>query len=156
MRPPQNQRRILTPAEKESLQRQISDHKEDTGTPIDRNLYTPDRVDDPLERASIARAKRVLKNGEPDSLNRAEKQKMEEANKVDVDWLQKNMVPRSHVNARPGPDQNDFRKAVNEMATKENSREFQLVAQRVKNRMRSLHPNDPHLSNLESIRPETR
>lgn len=156
MRPQRNERRILTPAEKSSLQARIDEHEEDTGRQKDNNLYFPERVNDPQERAGIARAKRVLANGQPDSLSRAEKLKMEEANKVDVTWLRKNMVPRSHVNLRPGPNDPEFRKAVNEMATKENSREFQIVAQRVKNRMRSLYPNDPHLSNLDSIRPETR
>lgn|SRR3990167_4827292 len=156
MRPKRNERRILTPAEKGSLKARIAEHVEDTGKQTNENLYVPERVNDSIERDGIARAKRVLEQGEPDSLNRSEKTKMEEANKTDISWLQKHMVPRSHVNARPGPDNSDFRKAVNEMATKENSREFQIVAQRVKNRMRSLYPNDPYMSNLESIRPPTR
>lgn len=156
MRPNRSERRILTPAERESINRRIVEHKEDTEQPENRNLYIPDRTDDRIENAGIKRAQYVLKSGELDNLNRSEKIKMEEANKHDVKWLQERMVPKSHVNCRPGPDQTDFRKAVNEMATKENSREFQIVAQRVKNRMRQLYPNDPHLSNLETIRPEKR
>lgn len=156
MRPKRSERRILTPAERESMTRRIAEHDEDTKTGGNPNIYIPERSNDKAEQASIDRAKRVLENGEPDSLNRSEKVKMEESNKIDIKWLQERMVPKSHVNCRPGPDQNDFRRAVNEMATKENSREFQIVAQRVKNRMRELYPNDPHLANLETIRPNTR
>lgn len=150
------ERRILTPAEREGLKQRIAENEEDTQQPQNRNLYIPERLNDPLERATVAREKRVLAEGEPDSLSRAKKIKMERQAKIYKEWLQRSMVPKSHVNLKPSPSDPSFRMAVNEMAKKENSREFQDVAKRFKNIMRELHPNDPHLSNLETIRPNNR
>lgn len=156
MSPKQKERRILTPAEKEGLEQRRREMEEDTNTPANRNLYIPERVNDPMERQTAAREARVLREGEPDSLSRAARIKKEQRAKIDREWLQKHMVPKSHVNLRASASDPEFRKAVNAMAKDENSREFQEVAQRHKNDMRELHPNDPHLSNLETIRPNSR
>lgn len=150
--PPKAGRRILTPAETESLQQRVADHEEDISTPSNRNMYNPDRVNDPIERQGNERIKRVLKNGQPDSLNKHQRATLEGNVKRDIEWLQKSMVPKSHVNLRPGPQEPGFRKAVNEMATKENSPEFQTVAQRAKNGLRQLGRD----SNLELYRPDSR
>ena len=146
----------MTPAERESLEQRQKEREEDTQAPENRNLYIPDRLNDPLEKATAAREQRVLQEGQAGSLSRAQKIKTERQAKIYREWLQKSMVPKSHVNLRASASDPEFRKAVNEMAAKENSREFQEVAKKFKNLMRELHPNDPHLSNLETIRPNSR
>jgi len=147
-------RRILTPAETQSLTTSIKDNADDTAVINHRNLYNPDRVNTPAERETIERQKRVLAQGQPDSINKHERASLENRNKQDKEWLQKNMVPKSHVMLRPNPMDPQYRKAVNEMARRENSPEFQKVAERFKNGMRQLGRFED--ANLETIRPSSR
>ena len=149
---PYNKRKILTPAEKQSINERIGDRQEDL---VDSaSHYNPEnlRVNDPIQDASHEREQTVLKNGEPEPLNKHEKNQVEKRLNQNLDWLKKSMVPKSHINLKPGTDDNSFRKCVNEMAGKENSRQYQEVAQRCKNDLKLLGRD----SNLESFRPATR
>ena len=150
--PEMRQRRILTPGEKDSINERISDRKEDMSGGESQSHYIGDRANDPAEAATDAREKRVLRDGEPDSLNKNRRAELEKASKRDEEWMQKSMVPKSHIHMRPGPEDTMFRKCVNEMAGKENSPEFQKVAERWKNDQRQLGRE----SNLERIRPASR
>ena len=101
--------------------------------------------------------KYVLKQGEPDSLNPQEKARKEKRAETLRAWLQKHMVPRSHIGLRShqdGVQSLEFQKAVKEMAEKEMSAEFQKAAEEYKNIQRELGRDE--MANLEEIRPMER
>lgn len=149
---------VLSPTEVEGLEREIrefEDSKKETET-----TYTPSGSGESRHGgqsshndANIRRYKKVLEQGKPGSVGRSEFILREKQMAKDREWLQKNMVPKSHVSLRASPDP-EFRKAVNFMAQREMSREFQEVAQRYKNNARMLHPDDRELHNIETIRPD--
>ena len=152
---PGRQRRILTSAETEAISRRLKETEDDRATPTNPNIYNPDPVHSRQEDRSTRRARAVLKNGQPDTLSAGQRKKMEYQAKIDKEWMVKQMVPKSMTRLRPDPSNTDYRRGATTMARVENSVEFQEVAQRYKNAQRQLHPNDPHLANLESIRPES-
>lgn len=148
------QRRILTPTETEKFEEAIeqdkSDRKETEFTfPGESRAGSPD--------LQLQRINRALKDGRPELPNKHERLKLEKTAVQLRDWLQKSMVPKSHVRLREqrgGVQDPEFRKAVDEMARREMSSEFQTVAQEYKNIMRIL--GRPDEANLENIRPDTR
>lgn len=152
--------KVLSPTEVAGLEREISE-AEQMQRETD-SQYTPSGAGsgrhDPnalsaTNDPNIARYKRVLMEGKPGSVGHRERVLREKQMEKDKEWLQKMMVPRSHVTLKASPDP-EFRKAVNFMAKMEMSTEFQTVAQRYKNNARLLHPDSPELSNIESIRPD--
>lgn len=144
--------KVLSETELEGLKREIAEHEGDRKETD--QFYDPGHQYGDETNEVIRRYKRVVERGTAPELTREQRVKMERQMGVDKEWLQKNMVPKSHFMLRPGPDP-EFRKAVNFMARKEMSQEFQEVAQRFKNNARRLHGKEaPELSNLETIRPD--
>lgn len=143
--------KVLTPTEVEGLQRELDENAADAKETD--MTFSPNKQYSGETNAVMRRYRRVLERGKPGSLSKNEKIRLERQIKMDREWLQRNMVPRSHAMLRAGPDP-AFRKAVNFMAQKEMSREFQKVAERYKNNARKLWPDSPEMANLETIRPE--
>ncbi len=143
--------KVLSPTEVQGLETQLRDHEEDRKETD--GSYSPDRPNSDDADPTIRRYKRVLQRGKPGSVSKQERYKRERQMEVDKEYLQKMMVPRSHVTLRASADP-EFRKAVNFMAKQEMSSEYQTVAQRYKSNARLLYPDSPELSNLETIRPD--
>jgi hypothetical protein len=154
-RPVGRPRRILTPTETESFEKIISENDRDK-IETDEEYPLPQLLKG--DDGQIKSIKRVLKeSGDSDSLNEHQKMKLEDRGKQLKEWLQKCMIPKSHIGLRPSKDgvQNyDFQKAKNDMAMKEMSSEFVQVAEEYKNIMRTL--GRPEEANLEIIRPDSR
>ncbi len=151
----ERERRILTPAEKESLNRQIQNHEEDSkaGGP---GYYVPkDRQDSPEEAATIARAKRTLARGEVGPMSRGEKIQVEKRAEQLQGYLTSKMLSKAEMALKPGTGPS-FRKVVNEHSRVEMSPEFQKAATEWKNCRRRMDPHDPGVGNLEHIRPDKR
>lgn len=146
------ERRILPPQERERLETELESRLEDRKFKPGSHTWQPGRVNDPREKAMIQRIKKTLDNGQPDTLNKSERARLEAEERQLREWLASKMVPRSHTQLRAGPDP-AFRKAVNFMAQNENSSDFVRKAERWKNIRRQLEPDDPNAANLESIRP---
>lgn len=103
----------------------------------------------------IKRVEKVLKESEPDSLSRHERDQMEKRARDLKAWLQKNMNTKGQVRLRPndGTVQSyEFRRAVSDMVKHEMSAEFQQRAQEYKNIMNQLGRSEE--ANLEAIRPD--
>ena len=149
------QRRILTPTEKEKFEERLQEDKADR---TETESTFPGEVRFPgVEDGQISRIRKTIKEGEPDSLNKYERDKREKRAVFLKSWLIKHMVPKSHVHlrAQSGGVQNpEFRRAVDEMARVEMSPEYQKVASEYKNIMREL--GRPEDANLEFIRPDSR
>lgn len=148
------QRRILTPTETEKFNDAVTQEKEDQR---ETDFVFPGESRATLPNEQINRIKRTLKDGQAVPLTKAEKLAREKRVALLKEWLQKSMVPKSHVRLRSqagGVQDPEFRKAVDEMARREMSTEFQTVAQEYKNIMREL--DRPEDANLEYIRPDTR
>ena len=150
-RPPT--RRILTPAENKGMQQEVKDNKQmmtETAT-----TYQPFKSL-PIQESKIKRIEKTLKEGQQDSLNEYDKNELEKEKRELKEWLQKHMVPKTHIGLQPqkgGVQDNEFRKAASFMSNNEMSGEFQLKAERYKYVCRELGHNED--SNLENIRPET-
>jgi hypothetical protein len=150
---PPRERRILPPQERERLEAELESRLEDKKFKPGKHTWQPERVNDPRERAMIQRIKKTLDNGTPGSLSASEKSRLESEAKTLRGWLRSKMLTRRQASLRAGPDP-AFRKAVNQMAQNENSLEFVRRAERWKNIMRQLDPDDPNVANLETIRPD--
>jgi hypothetical protein len=148
------QRRILTPTETEKFNEAISEDVKDQKE-TEFTFPGPSRMN--VVNEQLGRIKKTLKEGQAEPLSKSEKQARERRIVTLKAWLQRNMVPKSHVRLRSqsgGVQDPEFRKAVNDMAKREMSPEFQQVAQEYKNIMRELER--PEDANLEEIRPDTR
>lgn len=97
----------------------------------------------------IYRRQKALKNQSPVELDRKDRLKLERMMAKDREWLKKNMVSR-RMNSL-SPKHPDFNDAVTK-CEKEHSDEFKSVANRYKNAMRQLEPNDPNAANIEKLR----
>ena len=109
----------------------------------------------------MRRAKRVLDRGSPVDLSRRERAAMERQAKEDAEFLRRQMVPKKVYNQPSVFHRGDrieqnpaFAKAQSAVEKREvmNS-EFQKRANRYKNSMRQLDPDNPEASNLERLRP---
>lgn len=146
------QRRILTPTEVEGFKDLISSDK---AMKTETDEFYPSVPNMPKSE-QIKRVEKTLSDGEVDSINKWDKNKLEKRAAELKEWLVKNMVPRSHIGLRiskDGVQSIEFQKAKNFMAQKEMSSEFQKMAIEYKNIMRRLER--PEEANLENIRPET-
>lgn len=109
------------------------------------------QVDAGNAQRQIRRLETILRNGAPDSITKGQRTRLEKEAAGLREWLQGQMVPRSH--AKIGYSHPDFQKTVNH-GVREHSPEFSQKADRFKNIMREIAPDDPNKANLESIRPE--
>ncbi len=153
-------RRILTPVEREGLNRELRTIESDRageveGVPrrmqgfIDKEYRGSQQgAMDDRER----RIRRTLASGAPDPLVGNERVKVETLEKQLRESLQKRMITRKMMALRPGSI--EFTKAKNSMAKNEMSAEFNKDAAAWKNLRRRLDPEDPDAANLEAIRPE--
>lgn len=148
----QRERRILTSTESAALTKVVSDQKSD-GKETDQ-FYRPDIAQADGTDAQARRAQQTLRRGEPEPLNKHEKQALEdEAGKL-KEWFISKMVPRSGVSQRQtvnGVQNYDFGKAVKLVVDVELAPDYQRNAQRYKNIMRMLGREED--GNLESFRP---
>lgn len=159
--------RVLSYGDRERIKRALDSERkrlrgETEGVPNRLQRYIDDQVkENPKHiKANIEKLERVLSQGSPDSLSKAERIRRERMIQQDKEWLQKNMVSRKSYNLgwrdiRDGRcTKADYDKAV-QGCVNEMSPQFQKVANRYKNNMRELQPDDPNSSNLENIRPES-
>ena len=114
---------------------------------IDKNVD----IDKGLLNHQIKRLEKVLSNGSPDSLSKARRSAIERQVQKDKEWLQGKMVNKRLLNVKYKDA--DFEKAKQACAV-EMSKEYQAVANRYKNSMRQIDPDNPDASNLERIRPD--
>lgn len=150
------QRRILTPTETQKFEEAVHTDKDDRQE-TEFTFPGESRQGIPTDE-QMKRIQQALKDGKAETPeNKREIAKLEKRAAVLKEWLQKSMVPKSHVRLRSqsgGVQDPEFRKAVDEMSRKEMSSEFQTVAQEFKNIMRTLGRHED--ANLEYIRPDTR
>lgn len=110
----------------------------------------------------IRHMKRVLDKGSPRDLSRREKQVLEKQATEDREYFKRHMVPQKVYqapsvfyegeNRRANPNFDKAQKAVFEREV--NNLEFQKRANRYKNNMRELDPDNPNSSNIEQFRPK--
>jgi len=163
-----NLRNILSFNEREKIKRDIQSEKrrlagETEGIPnrLQRFIDPAVREDPRRVLANIKKLERSLSNGSPGSLSKYERNRKEKMVREDGEWLKRNMVPQSHINLgwrdikEHRTTQKEYDKAVTGCLV-EHSPEFLKRAQRFKNNMRELAPDDPNVSSVESIRPESR
>lgn len=158
-------RRIMPLNERERLQREIGLDQQDMSgeipeasraqkkylmrIPGEENMLN-------VNRKALAQKIKALRDGQPDSISKHERVKMEKEEKELAEWCSKRMVPVEDVQLRPsekGVSTPDFVRAVNHMSKNEHSPEFMEKANRLKNIRRQLNPDDPMAGNLEHIRP---
>lgn len=156
---PRLSRRILTPTEREGLEKNLgriaTDKRGDLeGVPrrLRGAIYKSGEETTDAMDADERRIKRALSQGARDSLSAGERTQLESTAKQLKESLAKRMVSKKDMELRPGSV--DFRRAVNRVAGQEMSQDFAKDASAYKNIMRQLHPDDPDASNLETIRPE--
>ena len=106
------------------------------------------------EARTIGRMRRNATRGNPESLqlSASERVKWEQEGRRLGDWLSRHMITKKMTSLRR-TDSSEFRQAVNAMSENENSQQFAQVAERWKNIMRAIHPEDQTMANLERIRP---
>jgi len=114
---------------------------------LDKNIQS----DKGLLQKQVSRLERVLSNGMPDSLTKAKRIALEKQIAKDKEFLQKNMVPKDLLYVKY-KDPNFERSKV--ACSLEGRKEVQMIADRYKNSMRQIDPENPDASNLERIRPE--
>ena len=152
------ERRIESQANLKRMQKDLLDrqmeHTLDSSNPMERQhgFIRSDAGGSQEENATIRRARRIIKNTQPDSLSKAERCRWEAEAKRFENWMSKWMLRRSQMNLRR-TDSSEFRAAANFHAENENSQEFARVAERWKNIMNQLYPDSPERANLERIRP---
>lgn len=110
----------------------------------------------------ISSIKKILDKGSPRDLSRKERRTLEKQVEEDREFLKKNMVPeriyqqRSIIHegeyTRTNPKFANAQRAVFEREV--SSIEFQRRANRFKNNMRELDPENPESSNIERFRPK--
>lgn len=123
---------------------------------LDRSI----QEDPNMLRSQIRHMKRVLDAGSPRNLSRRERQMLEKQSQEDREYLKRNMVPSKQYyqpsiitrdgNRSTNPNFDKAQKAVFEKEV--SNREFQMRANRYKNNMRELVPDDPNASNIEQFR----
>src|SRR3990167_2619796 len=147
---------VLSDSEIEGLERVVRDDKEDKTETSE--FYPGEAIKGKGDDPFLKKVKKTLRDGEPRVLNRKDKKLMECRAGQLKGFLQKFMVPKSHIGLRQSKDgsQNlDFVKSVHFMAKKEMSREFVDAANEYKDIMRELHPEEPELSTVEFLRPDS-
>jgi hypothetical protein len=157
--------KVLSYGERERIKKAIdADRKrligETEGIPnrFQRHIDVAVKEDPRILRRNIEKLERVLSEGSPDSLTKHERNKREKLIEQDKVWLQSRMVPKKYFNIgwRDIKDgratKNEYDQAVQGLV-KENSPGFQRRADRLKNNLREIDPDNPSSSNLEDIRP---
>lgn len=153
-------RRIMSPTEREGLNRELQTIATDRAGMIEgvprrmQQFMNPEgaEVNRGVLDAREKRIRNVLAEGAPDSLSAAERTKLEADEKAMREKLVARMLPKTLMRLRPGSL--DFTKARNLLAKNEMSAEFNRDAAAWKNMRRQLDPNDPDFASLENIRPE--
>lgn len=165
-------RNILSPRERERLKKEIDEKKREMKGEIvvprnpngreegiserrmgryaqflDKNVQS----DKSLLQRQVTRLEKVLSNGTPDSLSKSRKVALERQIEKDREFLKRNMVPKDLLNVKY-KDPNFERAKL--ACSSEGRKEVQMIANRYKNSMRQIDPDNPEASNLERIRPE--
>jgi len=97
----------------------------------------------------ISRRKKALGSQSPIHLDKKDIGRLEKQMVKDREWLRKHMISRRENGLKPShPDFND---AVSR-CEKEHSDQFKTIANRYKNAMRQLEPDDPGAANIEKLR----
>jgi len=111
-------------------------------------------------RANMKKLERVLSEGSPDSISKRERIAKEKLAAKEREWLQSQMVSRKayHIGWRDIKEgratKAEYDKAVRGCVVEQSS-QFAKHANRYKNLMREIDPENPDASNIENIRPET-
>ena len=168
-----SRRRILSVRERENFRNEIRDRERmlrgqivvpDTKSSEGMSVRREGRYSefmDPLVkedagllRAQIKRYKDKLERGSPRNLTRRERSVLEKQVNADRDYLKNNMVNKNlYYKKSLDPE---FQKAVDAVSKSEISNpEFQKRAERFKNNMRELDPDNPNSCNIEKLRPES-
>ena len=136
---------------KADLQSRMDEHRL-VGRSEERHGYLRDDAGkSKIENATIRRQERMIKRNSPRLLDKKERMEWERQAKEFEEWLVKHMLPRSLTSLKPRDIQ--FKRMASRMAETEMSSQFAQVADRWKNIMRTLHPDDPSMSSIERIRP---
>lgn len=98
---------------------------------------------------NIRKRERTLAQISPHGLSRKERTDLEKQTKEDRAWLRKNMTSTKLFYTKP--DSPDFEKAV-QSCGREHGKKFLEVSSRYKNHMRQIDPDNPNVSNIESLR----
>lgn len=122
---------------------------------IDRNV----REDGNLLKSQIRKLKSVLDAGSPVDLSRKDRRMLEKQAEEDRQFLKRNMVSRKlyhapsvfHHGERSVPNP-DYARAAKAVEMEYQNRELQRRADRYKNAMRQLDPDNPDASNIETLR----
>lgn len=113
--------------------------------------------DQALLRAKIQRDRELLKAGDPGSLTKREKSKLEKRAGYLREYLTGQMCPgalfRTPRVDRDGVPNPNFERAV-EACKREHSEDYKRAAGEYKKIMRQIDPDNPNASNLELIRPK--
>lgn len=158
-------RRVMPQQERERIQKEIDAERRDMAGDFDevsragkKFLMTrPDAGKRAGNQKVLDRKIKALKDGDPGSLSKAEKVRLEKREKELIGICRKRMVPQEDVRMTPserGTSNPDFSRAVNHMAKNEHSQDFLKLAHELKNIRRRLNPEDPQAGNLEAIRPK--
>ena len=125
---------------------------------IDRDI----REDAGLLNSQVRHLRNILDKGSPRSLNKRERAVLEKQVIEDSEYFKKHMVGKrlynepsvlySGENRRPNPKFEKSQKAVYEKEVV--NVEFQKRADRFKNNMREIDPDNPDSSNIEKFRPK--
>ncbi len=157
-------RRVLTPAERRSLQERISDRQEGLTTP---ELSGMSRDGGPLwsqtdrphtqntnrERMELQRAKRILASGEVGQISQADKLKIDRRIR-DLERFVKEkqiMAPDKYFHQKRSNDK-DYHKTVNHIAKVEMDPRVVETMNELKNLKRMRDPDNPNSGNIESLR----
>ena len=97
----------------------------------------------------IARRKKALSQQSPVALDRKDRERLARQMAKDKGWLKRNMISRRDNSL--SPKHPDFSAAVSKCEN-EHSDKFNNVANRYKNAMRQLEPDDPNAANIEKLR----
>ncbi len=111
------------------------------------------REDSGMLNSQIRHLQKNLDKGSPRNLSRRERANLEKQVREDKDYFKKTMVPgRVYYKKSQDSGFDQATKAVlkNEVSNKE----FQMRADRFKNNMRELDPENPDSSNIEKFRPD--
>lgn len=159
-------RSVLSYGDRERIKRSLDQERKrlqgyTEGVPNRYQKFIDEKVrEDPTRiRRNIGKLEKILSDGSPDSLSKSEKTAREKMIQQDREWLQGHMVSRKayHIGWRDIKEgratKADYDKAV-QGCVKEQSPEFQARANRYKNNMREIDPDNPGSSNIETIRPE--
>lgn len=158
-------RRVMPQQERERIAREVKEEQRDMAGDFKevsragkKFLMTrPDAGKLRNNQKVIDRKLKALRDGDPGSLSKIEKARLEKRKAELLEKCRKRMVPQEDVRLTPsekGASNPDFSKAVNFMAKGEHSQDYLRDAHELKNILRRLDPEDPQAGNLERYRPK--